>query len=605
MIASMSKPLRTRRTVVAILAVCLLAGAFVAWATARVSERILLDEIGLRAAASLDLQAATLESLLDKYRILPPLMARRPDVVDISIGRDREAAHRIAAITAGMTGAEEIRFLSADGSLIASSEFDAVGTPLDNEIRQAVDQAREGRLGRQLLVTTPGRPASYIFASAVRDRDTIVGVVAARVDLGRIEQAWALARDPVQALSRSGRIIVTNRPQWRGLQLALDGTRSELDTLRGRTEQRGPHLMVTLPDEGGRKLYLQASKVLPVLGWSVAVFFDASSVTRQVTTAVLIAVLLTLLATGLVWIIVERRMRVDAQLRGERAAALRLERRVRDRTRDLTRANARLGEEVREREAAETELRRTQDELVQTAKLATLGQMSAALSHEFNQPLAVIRSQADNADMLLQRGRTEEAGESLRKITAMVERMATISRTLKGFARKPGSEAGPVAVGPVIDEALMLLSPRIKRSNARVDFTRPVLDLAVRADAILLEQVIMNLLVNALDAVEDAHAGQPDGGVVRIGAAREGAGDVVIRVEDDGSGIDEVSRGRIFDPFFTTKEVGAGLGLGLSIADKIVRELGGQLVLEEARPDRPGSVFSIRLPDASAEAAVS
>ncbi len=605
MIASMSKPLRTRRTVVAILAVCLLAGAFVAWATARVSERILLDEIGLRAAASLDLQAATLESLLDKYRILPPMMARRPDVVDISIGRDREAAHRIAAITAGMTGAEEIRFLSADGSLIASSEFDAVGTPLDNEIRQAVDQAREGRLGRQLLVTTPGRPASYIFASAVRDRDTIVGVVAARVDLGRIEQAWALARDPVQALSRSGRIIVTNRPQWRGLQLALDGTRSELDTLRGRTEQRGPHLMVTLPDEGGRKLYLQASKVLPVLGWSVAVFFDASSVTRQVTTAVLIAVLLTLLATGLVWIIVERRMRVDAQLRGERAAALRLERRVRDRTRDLTRANARLGEEVREREAAETELRRTQDELVQTAKLATLGQMSAALSHEFNQPLAVIRSQADNADMLLQRGRTEEAGESLRKITAMVERMATISRTLKGFARKPGSEAGPVAVGPVIDEALMLLSPRIKRSNARVDFSRPVLDLAVRADAILLEQVIMNLLVNALDAVEDAHGGQADGGVVRIGAAREGAGDVVIRVEDDGSGIDEVSRGRIFDPFFTTKEVGAGLGLGLSIADKIVRELGGQLVLEEARPDRPGSVFSIRLPDASAEAAVS
>ncbi len=600
----MSKPLRTRRTVAAILTVCLLVGAFVAWATARVSERIMLDEIGSRAAASLDLQAATLESLLDKYRILPPMMARRPDVVDISRGRDRETSHRIAAIAAGMTGAEEIRFLSADGSLIASSEFDAVGSPLDSEIRQAVDQAREGRLGRQLLVTTPGRPASYIFASAVRSDDEIVGVVAARVDLGRIEQAWALSRDPVLALSQSGRIIVTNRPKWRGLQLALDGTRAELDTLRGRTERRGPHLMVTLPDEGGRRLYLQASKVLPVLGWSVAVFFDASSVTRQVTTAVLIAVLLTLLATGLIWIVVERRLRMDAQLRGERAAALRLERRVRDRTRDLTLANARLGEEVREREAAEAELRRTQDELVQTAKLATLGRMSAALSHEFNQPLAVIRSQADNADMLLQRGRTEEAGDSLRKITAMVERMATISRTLKGFARKPGGEAAPVAVGPVIDEALMLLSPRIKRSNSRIEFLRPPLELAVRADAILLEQVIMNLLVNALDAVEEAHAGRTEGGLVRIGAAREGAGDVVIRVEDDGPGIDEETRGRIFDPFFTTKEVGAGLGLGLSIADKIVRELGGQLVLEEARPETPGSVFAIRLPQASTQPAM-
>ncbi|PTW59422.1 two-component system C4-dicarboxylate transport sensor histidine kinase DctB [Breoghania corrubedonensis] len=593
----MNNPLRTRRAVAGVVAACLLAGALVAWVTARVSERLMLDEIGLRAAASLDLQAATLESLLDKYRILPPILSRRPDVVELSRTRDRETAHRIAATAAGMTGAEEIRFLAEDGSLIGSSDIDAVGNAFDTEIREAVEQAREGRLGRQLLITHAGRPASYIFASAVRADGGIVGVVAARVDLARVEQAWALSRDPVLALDEAGGIIATNRPQWRGLELSLGDTRSELEGLHARPERRGGHLLVSLPSETGRRLYLQAAKKLPVLDWSVAVFFDASSVTRQAATAALIAILATLIVTGLVWIVLERRLRLQARLRGERAAALRLERRVRDRTRDLRRANQRLGEEVRERETAERELRRTQDELVQTAKLATLGQMSAALSHEFNQPLAVIRSQADNAGLLVQRGRCEEAGESLRKITAMVERMATISRTLKGFARKSGTQTRTVPVGPVIDETLMLLSPRIKGGQTAISFERPPRDLAVRADSVLLEQVMMNLIVNALDAVGE------EGGTIRVTTVREEPGMVVIRVADDGPGIDAATRGRIFDPFFTTKEVGAGLGLGLSIADKIIRDFGGQLALEDMPVGERGTIFAVRLPEAELVAA--
>ncbi|MDJ0930084.1 hypothetical protein [Breoghania sp.] len=112
------------------------------------SERLMLDEIGLRAAASLDLQAAALESLFDKYCILPPIVSRRPDVVALSRKHDAESAHRIAATVAGMTGAEEVRFLAADGTLVGSSDIDAVGNAFDSEIRQAVEQAREGRLGR-------------------------------------------------------------------------------------------------------------------------------------------------------------------------------------------------------------------------------------------------------------------------------------------------------------------------------------------------------------------------------------------------------------------------------------------------------------------------
>ncbi|AXS41953.1 ATP-binding protein [Breoghania sp. L-A4] len=587
--------LAARRLISLVLAGCLIVTLLVAWATAHVAERLFLNEIGTRAQATLELQSAALDSLLDKYRILPPILARRPDLVALVRAGDREAGQQIAVSAAGMTGAEEVRILDAAGRLIASSDFEATGNAFDEEIVQAVNQARQGRLGRQLLVTSPGQPASYVFAAPVRFERRIVGVVAARVALERVEQAWALARDPVMALDRTGRIVASNRAAWRGLRLAGGSTRAGDDNLWAEPVIRGARKLHSLPVADGRRLYLRAEKPLAVLGWSVAVFADATAASREAATATAVAILLCVIASGVVWALLERRRQFVRHMRSQRASALRLERRVRDRTRDLTKANARLAREVAERQATEAALRRAQDDLVQTAKLATLGQMSAALSHEFNQPLAIIRSHADNAEILLQRGRADAAGESLRKIAGMVDRMARISGTLKGFARKPGKDVQPVPVGPVIDEALMLLSPRIKRSDAEVRFNRPGADLAAIGDHIRLEQVVMNLVGNALDAVEGIAYPRVDI------QAQADDGEVIIRVADNGTGVDAATRDQIFDPFFTTKDVGKGLGLGLSIADKIIRDFGGQIVLEDGESGE--TVFCIRLPRARARAA--
>lgn len=587
--------LAARRLITFVLTGCLLATVLIAWATAQIAERLFLNEIETRAQATLALQAAALDSLLDKYRILPPILARRPDVVDLVRSFDRDAGQQIAVTAAGMTGAEEIRFLDAHGNLIASSDPKAVGNRFDAEILQAANQAREGRLGRQLLVTNPGQPASYVFAAAVRLDTQVVGIVAARVGLELVEQAWALTRDPVVAVDRSGVIVASNQVAWRGLRIVEGAQAEAAGTLQATPVLHGTQQLSSLVGEDGRRLYLKVGMPLAVLGWSVAVFADTTLAGREAATATVVAILLCIVASGILWALIERRRQFVQRMRSQRAAALRLERRVRDRTRDLTEANAHLAHEVGEREATERELRRTQDELVQTAKLATLGQMAAALSHEFNQPLAIIRSHADNAETLLQRGRSEAAGESLRKITAMVERMAKISRTLKGFARKPGKDVQPVLVAPVLDEAMMLLSPRIKGSAAQVCIERPEEGLAVAADHVRLEQVMMNLVSNALDAVSGE--AEPR---VEIGAKVDGA-DVVIRVVDNGSGVDTDARAHIFDPFFTTKDVGEGLGLGLSIADKIIRDFAGQLTLDTTAQGE--TVFCIRLPRADVRAA--
>jgi two-component system C4-dicarboxylate transport sensor histidine kinase DctB len=334
-------------------------------------------------------------------------------------------------------------------------------------------------------------------------------------------------------------------------------------------------------------------RTLPVLDWRIAAFADLSDAVSQARKATAIAVLLMLLLSGGAWVAADRRQAALRRMRENRLSALRLERKVRSRTRDLSEANRRLAEEVREREAAEAELRSMQADLVQAAKMATLGQMSAALSHEFNQPLAAIRSTADNARLFIEREKPERALSGLDRIVGMVERMAEISRILKGFSRRAGTDLKPTAVKPALDEAVMLLSPRLKQSGASLVIDPVDPSIRVLGGHVRLEQVLLNLVANALDAVE----GRADG-LVRVEVRTLEDGNVVIRVADNGPGIDADVMARVFDPFFTTKDVGKGLGLGLSIAYKIVHDFSGTLVAGAA--PEGGAEFTVRLRAADA-----
>ncbi len=278
-----------------------------------------------------------------------------------------------------------------------------------------------------------------------------------------------------------------------------------------------------------------------------------------------------------------------------------MESRVVERTQDLTETNQRLKQEIdQHRRTAET-LQKTQDELIQAAKLAVLGQMSASINHELNQPLAAIRAYAENSVTFIERDRSDMASENLQQIVELTDRMATISAQLKLFARKSEGQLAIVSTQATIEYALRLFRPQLEKEQIALEVCLPEQDLFVRADAVRLEQVIVNLISNALLAVTGRsersiriclhriHPSDPDG---------KNNGQICIDVADSGPGIADENLNQIFNPFFSTREGGKGLGLGLSISYRIISDFGGSITAFN-RPEG-GATLRVSLPETDA-----
>jgi len=294
----------------------------------------------------------------------------------------------------------------------------------------------------------------------------------------------------------------------------------------------------------------------------------------------------------------EQRRRIVSQGLAASAALKRaydeLEEKVHLRTGDLSEANRLLQNEIMERSRAEESLRATLQDLVHTAKMAVLGQMSASITHELNQPLAAVQTLSDNTVILLERGRDEEAKKNLRMISKTTAHMGKITGQLKKFARRSDVETQPVQVGAVIADAIFLLRQSQRARNVRLESAAAQQKLLAFCEANRLEQVIVNLLSNAADAVENA----PDPTIEVILAQREDM--VYIEVHDNGVGLSDDANSHLFEPFFTTKQQGIGLGLGLAISNDIVHRFGGTLSAERSQR-LGGAVFIVGLKAATLE----
>ncbi|MGE4559494.1 MAG: sensor histidine kinase, partial [Desulfobulbus sp.] len=263
-----------------------------------------------------------------------------------------------------------------------------------------------------------------------------------------------------------------------------------------------------------------------------------------------------------------------------------LEIRVAERTAALTNTNAQLRQEIRERRRTEEELRKTRRELIHAAKLAALGQMSTVITHELNQPLAAIRTYTDNAVQLLAKGRQDDVGWNLEQIRELTERMGQLARQLKVFSRKSSGKLNKVPLHGVLDGAMEVMAPIISKSGVRLTINMPPELEGVRANAVLLQQVLVNLLANSLQAVAEQEEKQ-----VEISVKRKDD-KVLLRVQDNGPGIDPALARRIFEPFYTTKDPGKGLGLGLTISARIMEDMGGLIRVVQTGS---GACFEITL----------
>ncbi|WP_409457251.1 ATP-binding protein [Rhizobium sp.] len=600
-----------KHRIVAVSVLCLALGLVLTWKVHGFVAKSAMDEAELQAGTTLRLAVAALDGHLKRYEALPALTAD-DEIIEVLIedpGNEilRSAANRYLKSVNALLKSSDIYIMTMDGTTIAASNYDSSVSFVGENFsyRPYFQEAARGERSRFFAVGTTSAKRGYYFSSPIVMDGKILGVIVFKVDLDTIEASWAGGDDRIFVSDPEGIIFMTGSDEWRFaaiLPLTPDRiARTEISRRYADVKLHqlplaygsfAGHETMLIRNGNTEREYLYVSQTMPEAGWTVKVLMDTASVRWQAQT-MMAAVFLALCLAGLVSaIVLQRRARLAERMQLQAEAQNELERRVDERTAALARVNSRIEKEIAERRLTERRLRKTQADLVQAGKLAGLGQMSAALSHELNQPLAAAKTYAETTGLLIDRGRVEEASDNLKRISALIDRMASISRHLRNFARKPNEKLGAVSVEDVIRDTIEIVSARLKAADAELRITiEPGLP-RVMAGAVRLQQVLVNIVTNAADAIE----GLEDR---RIDVSASGAADkVMIIVRDRGPGVPAAIRERIFDPFFTTKGVGKGLGLGLSISYNIVKDFGGSLSVTD-HPEG-GAVFAIELDMADA-----
>ncbi|WP_209427261.1 ATP-binding protein [Pararhodobacter sp. SW119] len=578
-------------------------------------RRAALMELSQRGESTLNLAVAVLRGQLERYRRLPGLIAQQPQLRRILADpRDPDtvqATNAFLQATNRLLQSSDIYVMGLDGTTLAASNFDAPHSFVGGNFafRPYFQDALTRGEGRFFALGTTSLVRGYYFGAPVRDQDAIAGVVVFKVDLDAIEESWRGSDYEVIVTDPEGIVFMSSHPDWTyAATLPLtaerrartEATRRYADTdLRALALARhdGPGGMPHWRIDG--QDYMVLSQPMPEADWTVHVLTATAGATVQAATRVAVAALLAGLAVLAAVILLQRRARMTERLALQAEAQAELERRVTARTTELASVNRQLEAEVAERRAAETRLRATQDELIQAGKLAALGQMSAALSHEFNQPLGAARNYAENAQLLMDRGRIAEARGNIDRIFDLIERMGAIARHLRNFARKPNARLSDVPLAEAVAAVQELLGWRLAAERVTLQVDLGAAPPVLRAGPVRLQQVLVNILTNAMDAMDAA--AQKDTATERritLTARRDGA-NAVIRIADTGAGIAPALIPRIFDPFFSTKGPGKGLGLGLSISYNIVHDFGGTLTADNA--PEGGAVFVLVVPLAEAD----
>jgi len=545
----------------------------------------------LRDAAQhrLDMVAASVDAELARFEYLPSLLEMSPNVFRLldtpgDVQLRNEVNRYLQGINA-TAGAETLYVLDRFGVGLAASDWDQPSTPIGTNysFRPYVQDALAHGRGRFYgMGITSGR-AGYYLSYALYSGDLQRGVATVKVSLEGTEHAWSKLPGDVLLIDERGVIILSSRAEWKFRPLRplapqvlaqIGKTRpygkADLLPLGWKVEE---HLAADADIVGlDNTRYLATGRPLNQAGWRLLVMDDTAPVQAAARNLAITAAL----AVAVLWLLGVTRWQRQRALRQKLAAQAALQA-----------AHDSLESKVIERTA---DLRAMQTELVHAGKMAVLGQMSAGMVHELNQPLAALRTLSDNACVLLDQNRQSDARGNLQRIAYLVDRLARVTYQLKAFAHKSATPSVPVLVRHVIANAQFLVSQRLRENGVELEVLLPDPLLAALAEEARLEQVLVNLMGNAIDSM----AGAP----VRCLRVEAAAADdcCVIAVIDSGPGIRSDVLPRLFEPFTTTKPAGAGLGLGLMISAHVVREFGGSL--RASNLAQGGARFVIELPRA-------
>lgn len=558
------------------LAASILLTALVIWASHSYLTRSFAEDQNADSTVRATLYAGSIQSTIQRHSVVPLLLARDPILIlALKTGQYAGAEERLAAFKEEL-GAGSIFLLDTEGRIVAAS---------DERPREAYEGDKAYfNLARAdagtVFSITENDDGGYSFhhARRVMQDDKFLGVVVVTVNLGLNEEGWRRQGVKIVVTDSDDQVLLASEPTWRHQTLtnllapgedrspvrrALQDARKSFGAPAYVYIAGTPHLVTEVP-VGWRN-------------WRLTYFATLDGVRAQVNAVLSLIIMVLALLLAAAFYVLSRRTRTE-------------NRRIQRESEELRVLNRRLSSEIAARQRVERNLKEAEQSLEQASKLAALGQMSAAVSHELNQPLAAMKTYLAGARLLLNRRRPEEALTSFQRIDDLIERMGGITRQLKSYARKGDVDVEPVDLRDSVRAALSMMAPQLGRMAVRILTTLPSEPAVVNADPLRLEQIIVNLLRNALDAVR----GREDREIRILLVEGE---TILLQIADNGPGLREPDK--LFEPFYTTKKPGEGLGLGLAISAGFAAELGGRLVARNA-PDG-GAVFELLLPRAAGQ----
>lgn len=564
-----------------------------------------IEALATQGRTDANLKVALLRAVLENPRALPLLLSEDQQVHDALTQRSPAAIdvlnRKLEGLVSG-TKASVLYVTGTDGLAIASSNWREPASFVGNDygFRAYFSAAMQAGTAEYFaLGNVSKRPGLYISRRV--DGASALGVVVVKMEFDQLEADWREANRPAYVSDEHGVVLITSVPSWRFMTTAplaqpiLADIRANqqfgdaplMPLPITKPQMLGPDvaLVHAITPGSGDAEYLRLTMAVPSTPWRLDYLVPAeapiAAAQREMRLLALgVLVPLIALAAYLLW----RRQSAQMRIAADQAARAELERRVVERTRDLSLARDRLQAEIADHRSTEAKLQGMQQELVQANRLATLGQVAAGVAHEINQPVATIRAYADNARVFLERKQTAPAEENLSAIAALTERIGSITEELKALARKGRTAAEPVELRGTIEGAVVLLRSRFAGRLDALAITLPPPALKVMGNRLRLEQVLINLFQNALEALEGR-----DDARVEV-SAMETVDGVVLTVSDNGPGIPPTVLKSLFTPFNTSKE--KGLGLGLVISKDIVADYGGRI---EVSSDQNGTRFTVHL----------
>ncbi len=575
----MSPAALLRRRNLALIGIALAAILLLAWAGSRWANGQARGSADAVAQQTARAHVGLLNSELQKFRLLPLVLSENPEIAPALRGGDPDAERRLnetLELLAARTDAAAIYAIDRKGRTVAASNWRLPTSFVGQQygfrpyFRDAMERGASELFA---LGTISGRPGLYLARRVDRDGQAL-GVVVVKVEFDDVEAAWARAPGITVVTDAHGVILVTSIRDWRfKATQALDAA-TLADARRTLQFGAGPPRRAPLTIDGvearveaaGKaQRYRAAAEPAQLAGAHLVHLAPLEPPLAAARTQALLIALAILLAAGM---LVGLALRSAEKRRLQRHHQARLEAEVERRTVELREANAQLIVESEERAEADRRYRAAREELAQASRLGSLGQITAGVAHEINQPVAAIRSFAENAETFLDRAAADKARANLKQIVSLTERIGTITSELRAFARRKTPIEGSAELGSVLDGTLLLLGERA-RGVVTVKVSRALRQLAVRGDRIRLEQILINLLQNALDAVQGGRDAR-----ILVEGARDG--DIArLSVIDNGPGVAPEIADTLFSPFTSAKE--GGLGLGLAIARDIAREFGGDI----------------------------